>query len=684
MASRRHFAGPFASTSRAAVPPQYVFFGGKGGTGKTTCAAAAAIALAEQGRKLLVVSTDPAHSLGDVLGRKLTARPSQIRVRHGRLSACELDADRALVRWLAQRRPALAAILERGTILARADIEPFLDLSLPGIDELLGLVEIERLAGQDAYDCVVIDTAPTGHTLRLLATPAIFTTFARVLDTMQEKHRVLAAAFGPGVAGDGSEALIEELERDGDRLGALLRDRSRTRLSWILLPEEMSVAESSRAIAALRAGGIHVSDIIINRLTPPPPLACALCDGRRRFEAEWVKSISTQWRNHGIDVWTLPAREEPPQEIAALREVAGSVSPLGSSVAPRRERRARKEFVEPAYDARPAPIRPTRSTRLLIVGGKGGVGKTTCAAALALGIADNAPDRRVLLVSTDPAHSIGDVLRQRIGNAERRIREGPANLVAREIDAAREWHERREQYRDAIGDLFEMLSAGSHVDLAVDRAIVEELFELAPPGMDEVVSMLTILEALLPRAEGKRAPFDLVIVDSAPTGHTLRLLALPVQAQAWVRQLMAVVLKYKAVAGFEQVARQLLWLSRGLRRLQTLLTNARSCGFITVTRPEFLPAVETIRLIQWLAQHRISRRALIINGITPPGCTRCRRTALREGRQITSFLSHPVWRRNACLVVLTDAVAPPPQKVGALKRWERTWRINADTGRHGP
>src|SRR5688572_7033771 len=121
----------------------YLFFGGKGGTGKTTCAAAAAIALAEAGRRLLVASTDPAHSLGDVLGQKLSARPSRVAVRRGNLHACELDADRALSRWLRARRSALATIVERGTILERRDIDPFLNLSLPGVDELLGLLEIE-------------------------------------------------------------------------------------------------------------------------------------------------------------------------------------------------------------------------------------------------------------------------------------------------------------------------------------------------------------------------------------------------------------------------------------------------------------------------------------------------------------------------------------------------------------
>ena len=95
-----------------------------------------------------------------------------------------------------------------------------------------------------------------------------------------------------------------------------------------MLAEEMSVAESSRAVAALQAEGIHVNDMVVNRLTAPPPSTCALCDERRRVEAEWLNAIATRAGGQDVNLWTLAAREDPPQGLDALRAVARSVSRL--------------------------------------------------------------------------------------------------------------------------------------------------------------------------------------------------------------------------------------------------------------------------------------------------------------------------------------------------------------------
>src|SRR5205085_3813203 len=176
-AGRRPTRRPAAAADHA---PRFSFFAGKGGVGKTTCAAAAAVVAAERGRRVAVVSTDPAHSLGDALGRRLGSAPRRVPTRTGRLDAIELDADRALARWLARRRPILRTIAERGTYLDDEDLERLLRLSFPGVDELMALVELARLAGRGAYDEVVVDTAPTGHTLRLLDMPQTLQRIAAV------------------------------------------------------------------------------------------------------------------------------------------------------------------------------------------------------------------------------------------------------------------------------------------------------------------------------------------------------------------------------------------------------------------------------------------------------------------------------------------------------------------------
>jgi arsenite-transporting ATPase len=631
---------------------------------------------------VLVVSTDPAHSLGDVLRHTLTAAPAKIAVRRGSLHACELDADAALSRWLASRRPALAVIFERGTWLERRQVESFLDLAVPGVDELVGLLEVQRLGSARAYDQVVVDTAPTGHTLRLLATPSTFITMARALDLMQEKHRVLAAALAHGPRADASEVLIEEIRTDGERLASLLRDSARTQLRWVMLPEMLSIDESERAVETLRADGICVSDILVNRLTLPPPSACTFCERRQAAESDAIRRLPKALVGSSAKIWVVPAQDTPARGLAALRALTGTILPLSAWKIPhaRPPATSRAPAAPPTHRRVAAAVLGASSTRLLIVGGKGGVGKTTFAAALALAAARERRQRRVLLVSTDPAHSLGDVFHEPVGNAEAAIREGPPNLLAREIDAQAGWHSRVERYRASVARLFDSYAAGGHVRMDVDRAIVEELFSLAPPGMDEIAGMLAIIDALFPAPGQSRR--DLVIVDTAPTGHALRLLAVPGQALAWVRQFMRALLEFERVPGFGELATELLALSRGLDRLRRLLAAPRSSGFVVVTRPETLPVLETWRLVEWLNGHGIARRALVVNGLTPQaGCRRCQRAAVRERRE-TDRLTDKV--RRPGVIVEANAIAPPPRGVRQLEAWTGTWHVSRKRATRSP
>jgi arsenite-transporting ATPase len=699
------------------------FFGGKGGVGKTTCAAAAALAAADAGHRVLLVSTDPAHSLSDALGRRIGARPVALparrpaaRGRAGSLVAVELDADRALTRWIAARRPRLHRIVAHGTYLDAQDIDRFLRLSLPGVDELIGLVELSRLAGARPYDEVVVDTAPTGHTLRLLAMPATLGQVATVLDDMQAKHRFLAESLGGRYRADASDALIEEIARTGATLQTQLRDPAISSFTWVLLPEPLAIAEARDALRALDGAGIAVGAIVVNRLTPAPPGRCDLCEGRRATEAAALAGADDLLR--GRTVRALPALPREPRGPGALRHVARSLHrapalprarrqpggdgergplttmpdapvagvafPLGAG-APQRWQ-AGTGHPDPSHPPAPDAGPGVRwllhavpeGARVVMLGGKGGVGKTTCAAAVALALGARAPTRRILLLSTDPAHSLGDVLGVALDDTPRSVPGAPPALAARELDAPALFQDLRRRYRAGVEELFAVLTGGSRFDLAYDRAVVQDLLDLAPPGLDELLGILTVIEALEPRTGA--AGYETVVVDTAPTGHALRLLRMPAAALQWVHALLAVLLKYRRVVGLGDLGAQLVEVAGDLRRLQEVLRDPDRTAVIAVTRAATLPRLETARLLRALRRLGIPQRGLIVNAVTAGAgtrCSRCRATMTREARVIGALARD--WRSlggEARAMILTPGVMPPPAGVRQLTAWPRTW--------HGP
>jgi arsenite/tail-anchored protein-transporting ATPase len=660
-----------------AVTPRLHFFGGKGGVGKTTCAAAAAVAAADSGRRVGIVSTDPAHSLGDAVGCRLGPGPRRVPTRAGSLEAVELDADRALARWLTRRRATLRMVAERGTYLDDEDLEQLLRLSFPGVDELMALVELARLADRARWELVVVDTAPTGHALRMLEMPRTLRQIAGVLDDLHAKHRYLTERFGHGYRAGAAERLIEELDADGRRLTALLRDPARSAFTWLMLPERLALEEARDGTAALAAAGIRVSGLVVNRVAPMPVGSCARCEGRRAEEARVLAAARRTFS--AIPLRELPEQEREPRGVQALRAVGRL---LDEGVVPSRaRRRARRGASRPAVPDRPRTSRssPTPNgareaadwldrvapadVRLLVFAGKGGVGKTTCAAAAAMTMARRRPAAPVLLLSADPAHSLSDVLGVALGDDERAVPGAPAALRARELDADGALDRTRERYRRAVAATFDALVGGSRFDIAYDRQALYGLMDLAPPGLDELFAVLAIVEALRER----RPPYGVVVLDTAPTGHALRLLEMPATALAWVHALLAILLKYRQAVGLGEVATELLATARRLRELRALLADPGRARVIVVTRAAELPQRETERLLARLQRLRLAVPAVLANALISGGCRRCRDAQRGQTRTLAALRP---WG-----IILTRALAPPPRGVAGLERWARTWEF---------
>jgi arsenite/tail-anchored protein-transporting ATPase len=309
-------------------------FTGKGGVGKTTLSAATATRMASAGRKVLVVSTDPAHSLADVLDVPLGAEPTEVAANG--LFAAHVDARRLVDREWARLREHLA------TIMAGAGVDEVAaeELSvLPGVEELLALAEVAELASGGPWEVVLVDCAPTAETLRLLALPEAI---AGYLERLFPAHRRMVRGMLAGLAGGRStvdrwdaaaDALSRLIER-AQSLRAMLTDPRTTSVRLVLTPERVAAAETRRTLTTLALLGIRVDGLVVNRLVPAPSPTGSGAAVRwlraRHAEQEAVLAelegcLGLGGHAGGLPVRTVGHRAAEPVGFAALEELGGEL-----------------------------------------------------------------------------------------------------------------------------------------------------------------------------------------------------------------------------------------------------------------------------------------------------------------------------------------------------------------------
>ena len=303
---------------------RYLFFGGKGGVGKTTAASATALFLLHNSKRndsILLFSTDPAHSLSDSLDLKVGNRLVEVKQLRGRgkLFAYEMDASLALERFRAAHGEVLAEIAERGTLLDEEDIKQLLNLSLPGLDEVMSLFELSEVDRAGKYTHIVVDTAPSGHTSRLLRLPEVFERIVRTLDLMGEKHRYMIEHFARRRAPlDKVELFLRDLNERIASVRKLLYDADQTSFSLVTIPESMSVRETERYLELLKEQGVPVRDLIVNRVEQEHD-DCEYCHARVMGQKKWLKEISRAFR--GLEFHYIPLQAQEVRGFEALNKV---------------------------------------------------------------------------------------------------------------------------------------------------------------------------------------------------------------------------------------------------------------------------------------------------------------------------------------------------------------------------
>lgn len=302
----------------------FVFVGGKGGVGKTSVSAATAIWMAEQGKKTLVVSTDPAHSLSDSLEAPIGHTPTLIM---SNLYAVEIDPEMAMEQQQAE--------LESKKSLADSEQAMGLDLlgdqldlasSSPGADEAAAFEVFLQVMTTNEYDVVVFDTAPTGHTLRLLSFPDLMDSWVGKM--IKVKSRLGGLTNGlknlvPFMGNDDNDvqstAELEETKKKIDEAKQVMSDPERTTFKMVVIPEEMSIHESDRAMEALMKNNMTVDGVVVNQVMPDIE-NCDFCQARHKVQQKRLALIRQKFSHQ--EIAEIPLFKEEVIGVDKLKEVA--------------------------------------------------------------------------------------------------------------------------------------------------------------------------------------------------------------------------------------------------------------------------------------------------------------------------------------------------------------------------
>lgn len=584
-----------------------LLFSGKGGVGKTSCAVAAAFKLARENPEAsnLIVSTDPAHSLKHSLVQsRLPAN----------LSVIEFDAGQCFDHFKTKYKQHLHLIAQRGTFLDEEDISRFLDLSLPGLDELMTFLKIARWVKANSYDRIIVDTAPTGHTLRLIAMPGLIHRWLDAIDMMLAKHRYMVEAFRGTYQPDETDRFLSDLSAEVRQMQRLLTNKNRCCFIPVMLADEMSISETELLMTQLNNSRIPISGIVINRLGHPSQ--CPVCKDRRGRQDQLLQSFAARLNGHTF--WTLPLFAQEIRDQKALQMFWEHVAPFNP--APRQISIAGTPSgaYGPLTD-HPGPF-PLNQEKFLLFAGKGGVGKTSLACATAIHMAADSTAKEIFLFSTDPAHSLSDCLGIQVGPSPVRVLPG---LVAMEIDAQNEFDALKQQYAKEIERLLATLSP--HMDLTFDKNVMQRLMDLSPPGLDEVMALTLAMEYLT------ADKYRMFILDAAPTGHLLRLLEMPEIIDQWLKAFFNLFLKYKRIFRLPGISKRMISMSKELKHLRRLFQSHQKTAVMGVTILTEMALEETRNLATACSRMGLAMPSLFLNLATADrSCSFCSAIFQRE------------------------------------------------------
>ncbi len=517
-------------------PSKYMFFTGKGGVGKTSVACAIAVSLSDKGKKVLLISTDPASNLQDVFETELNSRGVKI-PSVPNLMVANLDPIKAAAEYKESVvSPYRGKLPDEVIRNMEEQLSGACTVEIAAFNEFSAFLADKEIARK--YDHIIFDTAPTGHTLRMLQLPSAWSSFIS-----ENTH---------GASCLGQLSGLEDKKDLYKRAVETLSDSSLTTLMLVSTPESTPLAEAARASKELRELGVNNQILLINSV-----LVTYSKDDKTEkafYDKQQIALFNMPKELRGLLIYKIPLRAYNIIGIRNIRALLKTDMTIESDA--RRElniENSLSDVVEDIYNS---------NIKVILTMGKGGVGKTSIAAAIALELSKKG--KRVHLATTDPAAHLKYVISER------------ENITVSNIDEENELA----KYRDEV-----LLKARETMG-GDDIAYIEE--DLRSPCTQEIAVFKAFANIV------ERSEHEVVVIDTAPTGHTLLLLD---AAQSYHREV-------KRTQG--EVA-------ESVKKLLPRLRNAAETQVIIVTLPEATPVLEAMRLAEDLKRAEIKSKWWIIN-----------------------------------------------------------------------
>lgn len=538
---------------------KYLFFSGKGGVGKSSMAATTAVYHAERGKRTLLVSTDPAGNLGDIFEQEISTKTVEL---SANLDVIQLDADKITDAYKMKMIAPLEEILDGEALEAvKEQFNGGCTVEIATFDRFTDFLS------ETNYDFIVFDTAPTGHTLRLMTLPGEWNDY------------IAKSEQGSGQTCIGPVSQIQDAKEKYEHAVKVMQNPKQTTIYLVSRPERTSVYETKRAMDELKKTGIHKFEIIINGVIPKEVEETTIFSKLSKKQLPFIQDLLKM---------TVPVTEVPLQtgEIKGyktLKEFAlivfeGIKESLAINYSDIEEFLG---FNNPNELLK--LVKRTKDKRILAFTGKGGVGKTVAACAMAQQVAF---EGKTLLLTTDPAAHIGQVLQTNVGYVARNI-EG--DLWAANIDQVLAG----EEYKSKI------LTDARNQNYS-EELITSLTEELESPCTEEIAVFEKFANYLIDNQ------WDYIVIDTAPTGHTLRLLELPFDYQKQINSKSTEITE-------DSVS------STVIKSVISMLKDPEITKFFLVAYPEYTPLHESKRAAQDLERVGISIAGVLVNQILKKG-----------------------------------------------------------------